>query len=389
MSGDRKPVRSPRLPGGDLLHATLDRRVREAADRGGAGAAVGARWAGHVAGWLEEATAEGSLVLRGVRIDRVLRLDTLPSIAKGAMRHGLRNPDFLCLGRADGRPALLAADAKFSIETARAAQVSAEVVRALEKLPHPPPALLELLAAAEDVVPGVFVTPDFPLTDHVLGGGRGIVRPTAKPEEIVRVALDGADLLDGAEYVAVVDALAAIDDLPISPREDALAALYYVRLAHIALGGWRESTRGLLDPQRTGPVPFDEPALVAMIARRADGAASAAALVLAWDDDTAVIRGQRRALEQALGLPLPSKTIRELAEALAADRGVEPPSNNRVIARLVDWRRNELLARFGALPVPVAEFDAVLGAVRRAAAELRPKARARAEEIVSELLDAG
>ena len=46
-----------------------------------------------------------------------------------ASKRGLQNPDLLVIGAQDDHRVIRAADAKFSIETARAKQVSADVVR--------------------------------------------------------------------------------------------------------------------------------------------------------------------------------------------------------------------------------------------------------------------
>ncbi len=61
-------------------------------------------------------------------VEQVIRLDALPHVARAASKRSLQNPDFVLLGRRDGELTLQAADAKFSIETARSKQVSVEML---------------------------------------------------------------------------------------------------------------------------------------------------------------------------------------------------------------------------------------------------------------------
>src|SRR5688572_14107461 len=131
----REEIRSPRLPGGDIFAALFDRDVMTFADRGGASNLIGDRWADLAAahaegwsgglGWIELADGETA------PIDHVDRLDATPRIAAEASRHGLQNPDLLLVGGDEHGQVIQAADAKFSIETARSKQVSPEVVLAL------------------------------------------------------------------------------------------------------------------------------------------------------------------------------------------------------------------------------------------------------------------
>jgi hypothetical protein len=131
----REEFRSPRLPGGDIFAALFDRDVMTFADRGGASNLIGDRWADLAAahaegwsgglGWIELADGETA------PIDHVDRLDATPRIAAVASKHGLQNPDLLLVGGDEHGQVIQAADAKFSIETARSKQVSPEVVLAL------------------------------------------------------------------------------------------------------------------------------------------------------------------------------------------------------------------------------------------------------------------
>ncbi|MER3485557.1 MAG: hypothetical protein C4345_05920, partial [Chloroflexota bacterium] len=129
MTDDRF-IRSKALPGGDLISAVLNRQIMVLADRGGASGLVGQRWADVCAEAAD--TWEGRQIpvpdgkVGTLRVERVVRLDHEPRIASVASKRGLQNPDLLIFGTWHGQPALLAADAKFSIETARSKQVSPE-----------------------------------------------------------------------------------------------------------------------------------------------------------------------------------------------------------------------------------------------------------------------
>ena len=125
-------VRSPLLPGGDLVSALLDREVMGLADRGGASNLIGDRWADlaamHAAAWAGSGRVIQVEEQEPLRIVRVDRLDAIPAVAAAASKRGLQNPDLLLIGQRGREQAIQAADAKFSVETARSKQVSAEVV---------------------------------------------------------------------------------------------------------------------------------------------------------------------------------------------------------------------------------------------------------------------
>jgi hypothetical protein len=115
-------LRSPLLPGGDLVAAVLDRELMGLADRGGASNLIGARWAdvaaAHAMTWPGQERPNPDDPGAPILVDRVARLDDVPQIATAAGRQGLQNPDLLLFGTSNGKPSIQAADAKFSIETA-------------------------------------------------------------------------------------------------------------------------------------------------------------------------------------------------------------------------------------------------------------------------------
>ena len=386
MRDDR--IASPLLPGGDLVSALFDREVMTLADRGGASNLVGDRWAdlaaAHAATWEGTERRVHADDPEPSRIVRVDRLDATPRIAAVASKRGLQNPDLVLIGDRRGRQTIQAADAKFSVETARAKQVSPEVVRGLLELrPHLP----ELLAGIGDdplIEPGVFLSPDYPLTHLMLRRRRGIVRTTVRPEEVVFVPVDPARFWDGVAGATIVAPLADADDLPMRPTANLMAGVYYFRLARAAVGFWLDATRPLL--LFNDVVAVDEEAVRCEAERRSHGARSAIELIRRWDNDVQTIRNQRAAVDQVAALPIPGRELRPMAARIAAAAGGDPPSANQVRRRLGAWYRGALRERLGPIPPPVDDLQAVLNRIAAAGRELAPQAEPQFERIVLELM---
>ncbi|MDQ2652977.1 MAG: hypothetical protein M3Z20_08020 [Chloroflexota bacterium] len=388
----REEMRSPRLPGGDIFAALFDRDVMTFADRGGASNLIGDRWAdlaaAHAAGWsgglgwIELADGETA------PIDHVDRLDATPRIAAEASRHGLQNPDLLLIGGDEYGQVIQAADAKFSIETARSKQVSPEVVLALLGLRDRLPELLPNLEDSAHVEPGIFLAPDYPLTHMVLRGDRrglrGIVRPTVAPHEVVLVPTDPAHFWDGVPGASVIAPLAELDDLPVSPAQSLLAGVYYFRLARAAVGFWLDATKPLL--LFNDRIELDEAAVRAEAERRARHADSAIALIWQWDTDVQTVRNQRASIEHVAGLPIPGRELRPRAATIAESLGAESPSANQVRRRLSAWYRAELRSRIGPVNPPVPNLPDVLRQIAQIGKELTPQADRELERVVRELI---
>ncbi len=393
MTVSERPVRSPLLPGGDLVTAALDREVMVIADRGGASNLVGDRWADLAAAHVERwAGARCPLPGGGtLLVERVVRLDATPRVAALASKRGLQNPDLLLVGNLDGRPALLAADAKFSVETARSKQVSPEVVEGLLGLSEVLPDVFAGIDPGSALAPGIFVSPDYPLTHLMLRRrhGHGIVRTTVHADEVALAPADPAIFFQPLEGSGAMAPLARIDDLPVGIDVSMLAALYYFRLARAGVGFWLDATKPLLLLDDRPPV--DEAAVVADAEARAEAAvragASAFEAALRWNDDVQRIRNQRAAVDQVASPPLASRELRPQIEELAAALGaIEAPSLNKVRRRLGGWWRAELRERVGPLLPPVADLTAELDRVAAAGRDLAPRLPAELERIVAELV---
>ena len=382
-------IRSRRLPGGDTIAAVLDRQVMGLADRGGASNLIGARWADlcaeFAADWPGRVSPVPGEAGPGLRVERVSRLDALPEVAAAASHRGLQNPDLLLFGSQDGVPTVQAADAKFSIETARSKQVSPGVVAGLlglrDLLPH---AFGEVVAAPR-LVPGLFLSPDYPLTALMLRRRHGIVRTTVREDEVVLVPTSAAAFFARLEGAAVMAPLADVDTLPVGIAESLVVGLYYFRLARAAVGFWLDATKPLL--LFHDPLAVDEGAIRAEAEVRAREAPSAFELILRWDADVQTVRNQRTAVDQVASLPILGRDLRPMVTALAEAMGADAPSANQVRRRVGAWWREQLRAQVGPIAPPVSDLPALLTNLGRVAASLAPSVEPQIAIVVQQLIE--
>ncbi len=173
----------------------------------------------------------------------------MPHVAHAASKRSLQNPDFVLLGRRDGELTLQAADAKFSIETARSKQVSVEMLSALADVG---PAYTDLLGDWHPdgtIVPGLFFAPQSAMTAFVLSGGRGITRATVKPAEVILLESSAAELTS-RRFLAITRACAWPSWMTYANwrNVNCCSALYYVRLSSAAGASWYDMHRPLFGP---------------------------------------------------------------------------------------------------------------------------------------------
>lgn len=385
---DDRVIRSPRLPGGDLVAADLDREVMGLADRGGASGLIGERWgdlsAAQAETWVGTARPVPGSAHHPFTVERVVRLDALPDVAAMASQRGLQNPDLLLIGQRAGKTAIQAADAKFSVETARAKQVSATVVANLLDAGEIITDLLGDVGVAPELIPGVFLSPDFPLTHLMLRRRQGIVRVTVQPDEVVTLPAPAHHFFAPLEGAPIMAPLAEIDALPVRLDESLLASLYYFRLARAAVGSWLDATKPLLLFHDQPAV--DAAAVLAETERRAVRADSAWGLILDWNADVESVRAARAAVDQVAALPLLSRDLRALVTRTAAEAGVEPPSLNQVRRRLGAWYRGQLRERVGPLKPPVPNLGETLQQLGKVGASLTPALEAEARRVLAELI---
>jgi hypothetical protein len=388
MKGEN--TRSPLLPGGDLVSALFDREVMGLADRGGASNLIGDRWAdiaaGHAATWIGTERRLHGDDQEPLRIVRVDRLDATPAVAAAASKRGLQNPDLLLIGQRGDQQAVQAADAKFSVETARSKQVSPEVVLGLLELRDHIPGILSGLSNQIQVESGVFLCPDYALTHLMLRHRRGIVRTTVRREEVILVPAPADRFWDGVPGTELIAPLAATDKLLVQPDENLLAGVYYFRLARAAVGFWLDATKPLLLHNDT--LTVDISAVREETERRSRMATSAIELIRRWDADVQTIRNQRAAVDQVAGLPIPGRDLRPMATQIAQGVGADPPSANQVRRRLAVWYRGLLRDRFGPISPPVADLPSILRQLADVGRDLGPQAERELERIVLELVEA-
>jgi hypothetical protein len=387
MKGDN--VRSPLLPGGDLVSSLFDREVMGLADRGGASNLIGDRWAdlaaGHAETWIGTERRLHADDQEPLRIVRVERLDATPAVAAAASKRGMQNPDLLLIGQRGDQQAIQAADAKFSVETARSKQVSPEVVLGLLELRDHVPGMLRGVSDRIQVESGVFLCPDYPLTHRMLRYGRGIVRTTVRREEVVLVPAAADQFWEGVQGAELIAPLAATDALPTRSDENLMAGVYYFRLARAAVGFWLDATKPLL--LHNDAVAVDIDAVREETVYRSRESTSAFDLIRRWDADVQAIRNQRAAVDQVAALPIPGRDLRPMATRIAQAVGADPPSANQVRRRLWSWYRGALRDRFGPISPPVADLPSVLRQLAHAGSDLAPQAERELERIVLELVE--
>lgn len=378
---------SSAFPGGSLINAIYDRTLMQYSDRGGASGIIGDRWADLCAVALAHrphtiASADPS----GARIthDSVVRLDDVPEIARVASRAHLQNPDFLLLGSRDHRQMIQAADAKFSIETAKSRQVSADVVRALldsgqavrDAIPH----------VRDDVVlsDGIFLCPDYSLTRSLLRGRQGLRRIAVSNREVRLLWVTVSEFMAEIGHERLIDILATRDDVGMDYHQSLLLTLYYFRLARAAVGFRIDQTRPLLGSGEVASIDLgDVESEAERIGRHAFGAWN---LVLRWNDIAEEIRQQRLAVDHATGFPIPGKVLRQHIEQQALAAGVVPPSTNKVRRMAGAWMRARLRDEFGPIAPPVADLDALVRQLRVYSRSLIPEVSAYTQEVIQQLI---
>ncbi len=365
------------------------------ADLGGSSAVIGNRWSDIVSSHIDSLVGTEVNIPGGDShvVERVIRLDALPHVAYAASKRSLQNPDFVLLGRRNGELTLQAADAKFSIETARSKQVSVEMLSALSDVG---PAYTDLLGDWRDhglIEPGLFFAPQSAMTTYVLSGGRGITRATVKPAEVILLGLSASELTEGIPGERARQRMADVDGLASQVDREILLGLYYVRLSSAAGASWYDMHRPLFGPALTREPDFE--AVEAEIDRRTPGSRSAYELITRWALDAERVRADRGALNQAAGLPLPNRELREWVERDANAAGVDAPSLNKVRKELQRWVHDQVFSEVGPIQPGEGNLDQQIGQIRSIVARIAPQSRSETTRIVrtlgsaSDLADVG
>lgn len=380
---------SSTLPRGTFARSIFDNRLVRLSDRGGASQLIGTAWSDVVADLLE-AWSGGPVPgdaprFAGGTVEEIHRLDTLPGVASRASRAGLKNPDFVIYGTRDARPIVFAIDAKFSIETARPVQVSAETTAQLFGADEHLTRLLPETRPGTAYLDGIFVSPDYSLTHAMFRHKVGHRRLTVSEQDVVLAEVGARDLFHEVADLPLVDRLCRIDALPFDVWGSLLASQYYFRLERAIVGLVLDERRpllGELDGEDTTPD------IRARLEERARGADSAWGLVLAWDRDAEVVRRQRQAIHQVIGAPLSNAELRDLADRIMEGRAPQArPSRNQVRKALGGRFLADVIRETGPVVPPVADFSAELGRIAAVARRVGERYTGNITAIVAGIID--
>ncbi|MGC4191582.1 MAG: hypothetical protein QM589_10520 [Thermomicrobiales bacterium] len=374
------------FPGGTLLAAIFDRDLMRLSDRGGASGIIGDRWAEICAATIDgRAFADAASIAPAPgAVTRAVRLDDVPAIAAVASKRKLQNPDFVLIGEGDGRPWVQAVDAKFSAETARSRQVSADVLAELLGIGPVVGDHIGALSADAELRDGWFLCPDYSLTRYMIAQRRGTHRIAVQRNEIVLVPVTAESFLSGVEGRTLVDRFADLDGVAAFARRSLLLSLYELRVARAAVACWLDQSRPLLGPKEMIQIDLD--AVEASVQDRSPGHRSSWELIARWDDEADETRRQRVAVDHVASVPISGADLRKEIEAAAAAVGVEPPSANRVRRRIGSWYRDQLLEVVGPLLPPVADFGSVLDRIGQEARRLRTQVASETTDIILEMV---
>lgn len=383
-------VKDRKLPGGSLLAAYLDRQLMIWSDRGGASRHIGDRWAAHCSAWIDNALNEPWPIpdAEPLVINTVLRLDDVPEVSREANHYHLENPDFLLVGvrpEAADHALVMAVDAKFAADRIRPSQVSAQIVENLVTIPETgvtrqllEDALRDHDLETREFIDGAFLCPESTLTTFLLKRRSRAREEQNGKAEIVTIPPDPANMFAGLPASNLIGALARIDRLPVTPRENLLSAIYYFRVACACIYLWQEQHRPLFTIREAEP---PEIGLVsAEVSLRAQSAHSAYEVMMGMVDDAEVIQRARQSIANVASLPLRMTEIR----ALLQETGREDKSLLRALRRDLELEfQRRLFDRVGEIPAddprPLGE---ILDEVAAAARGLRAHMSAFANERV-------
>lgn len=380
---------SSTLPRGTFARSIFDNHLVRLSDRGGASQLIGAAWSNVVAdeldAWSGGPVPGAAPRLAGSQVQEIHRLDTLPGVASRASKAGLKNPDFIIFSEQRGHPVVFAVDAKFSIETARPVQVSAETTSQLFDADEHLTRLLPEARPDTIYLDGLFLSPDYVLTYQMFRHKVGHRRLTVSQQDVVLAEAPPRDLFEDLADPVVIDRLVRLDNVPFDVWGSLLAAQYYFRLERAVVGLALDERRPLLgDPD--GEETTGE--LRERVAERATGAESAWDLVRDWDRDVEAVRRQRQAIHQVIGVPLSNAELRDLTDRLM--RGREPgerPSRNQVRKTLGGRFMADVISETGPVVPPVADFSAELGRVATVARRVGERYAADIDAILGRIID--
>lgn len=378
-------LRSTAFPAGSLLDSYYDREVTRLSDRGRASNMIGDRWSElcseEISSW------EGRVIQlpdgSEITVTLVFRLDAIPQIARIASRKKLQNPDFIIVGEIDGISTMMAIDAKFSIDTAKPAQVTAETLQALLDVGEPITELLPGLPVDAALRDGLFISPDMPLSHYVLARTRGRLSVRVSPDQVVLIPVQPVAFLKPLQGSRLIGTLANCDGFRQEIRINMLLAMYYFRLARACYGSYADMTAPILGPPEAAEGSAEE--LETRTANMARSANAAWDIVMQWDAGAEQIRRQREEIFNAMPFPIANKDLRDRVVLESEQRGLVAPSINSVRKRLGGWYREQFEDRLGVVLPPVTNLPDLIQRIYVIANDLTPLVAPALDSIIEEV----
>lgn len=385
---DDLQLRSSVFPAGTLLDSFYDRDVTRLSDRGLASNMIGDRWSeissAEISSW--EGThlrlPDGSTL----EVDQVFRLDDIPQIASIASKRKLQNPDFILAGRINDDSVLMAIDAKFSIDTAKSPQVSAETLQALIDVGELITDLLPGLPLGAEPRDGLFISPDVPLSHYVMSRSRGRLSVRVSRDQVILIPTKPVAFIKPLEGSRLIGALATLDGFRDEIRTNMLLAMYYFRLVRACYGSYADLTSPIFGPATVSEGTTGE--LEQKTIQIAQSATSAWDVVQQWDAAAEQVRRQRETAYAAMPFPLANKEVRERIELESELRGIDAPSVNSVRKRLGVWYRQQFDERIGVVLPPVQDISALVARIHSVASEVDPLVPDAMDEIIEDVFAA-
>lgn len=369
---DDLQLRSDVFPAGTLLDSYYDRDVTRLSDRGLASNMIGDRWSEvsseEISAW--EGTELDLPDDSRLTIDKVFRLDDIPQVASIASKRKLQNPDFILAGRIENESVLMAIDAKFSIDTAKSPQVSAETLQALIEVGELITDLLPGLPIGAEPRDGLFISPDVPLSHYVMTRSRGRLSVRVSRDQVILVPVKPVPFLKSLEGARLIGTLATCDGYRDEIRTNMLLAMYYFRLVRACYGSYADLTAPIFGPPTASEGSNAE--LEQRTIYMAQSARSAWDVVLQWDAAAEQVRRQRETALAAMPFPLANKELRERIVLESELRGIDAPSVNSVRRRLGAWYRSQFDERIGIVLPPVADISDLVARIQEIAKEVDP-----------------
>jgi hypothetical protein len=384
-------IRSPKLPGGTLISAVLDRRLMTWSDRGGASRIFGDIWSEHCWIYLNNGATVFETELFDINQATIIRLDDIPKVALQAGRNQLPNPDFLLIYHSDEHDgyAVRAVDAKFAVDRLRRIQISPDSIRDLIELPdsHARSAIESRTApgVTEQLTyePGVFLGPNSLLNDYFFERHTTGQSPAIPESEIRLISVRVDALFSPIEEYQLMELLRSIDEISATaPESELVVGMYYLRLATAARWFSNQSQAPLLSASDPDPVDVDD--VHEEVRHRVSQGESAFGLIESWSREAEAQTARQNLVHDAARLPVRMSEIRKLLE----QRGVL--EDKKLVRRLrgmleVEFRPR-LIERTGEIPAnPSKSLQETVEFVVKASRSLRPEMQELADELANRL----